>query len=423
VPETNATPRATRRSRGEPRRLLLDAARDLFARQDYRSTTTREIAEAAGVAEHLLFRNFGSKAALFREALVVPFTSFVDAFGETWRSLDPEGTDEEELAGQFAGPLYDLFVEHRGLVMTLWAADALGEDERAEAGIADVERALAVLGRISAEGHDLRGLRSSHPGLAAHSTVAMVAGMAAFRSSLFGARPPSRQAIVDELTQAILHAMYHDGRKFRRSRDRRAVERMTDLGKRILADRWPTGGRPVAGPGAGDPGHRLRRRGQRAVPGGVHRRRLLMQMLGDDGVAAPRLVGARLDDVGLRRAWGQFVDGIERLTDAGVVHADLALQRAVVARPAVVHRLPAGRRPGGQPPRLRPAAPRRHHHVHLVHPPGPRHRPRRRGLVRQPPHHRHLKGPPMATVVPTTAIVVETLVPEWLVELEVVAAG
>jgi hypothetical protein len=45
---------------------------------------TREIAQAAGVTEHLLFRNFGSKAALFREALVLPFTSFVDEFGRTW---------------------------------------------------------------------------------------------------------------------------------------------------------------------------------------------------------------------------------------------------------------------------------------------------------------------------------------------------
>jgi AcrR family transcriptional regulator len=201
--------RATRRSRGEPRRLLLDAARDLFARQDYRSTTTREIAEAAGVAEHLLFRNFGSKAALFREALVVPFTSFVDAFSETWRSVDPDVTDEEELAGQFVGQLYDLFVEHRGLVLTLWASDAMGEDELAEAGIADIERALAVLGRISAEGMDIRGMRASHPDLAAHSTVAMVAGMAAFRSSFFGARRPSRRDIVGELTQAVLHGFLH----------------------------------------------------------------------------------------------------------------------------------------------------------------------------------------------------------------------
>src|SRR6516225_7103387 len=84
---------ATRRPRGAPRGLLLDAARTLFARQDYRGTTTREIAQVAGVTEHLLFRHFGSKAALFREALVVPFTSFVDDFGRTWQSIVPEETD------------------------------------------------------------------------------------------------------------------------------------------------------------------------------------------------------------------------------------------------------------------------------------------------------------------------------------------
>lgn len=204
-----AATRATRRPRGEPRRLLLDAARQLFARQDYRSTTTREIAEAAGVAEHLLFRNFGSKAALFREALVQPFVTFIDEFDDMWRSISHGDNDEEAMARQFVGALYDLFVDHRGLVVTLWASDALSDEELAEAGIADVERALAVLGRIGAEGMDIRGQKPSDPDLTAHSTVAMVAAMAAFRSTFFGARRPSRDAIVDELTQAILHGFLH----------------------------------------------------------------------------------------------------------------------------------------------------------------------------------------------------------------------
>jgi AcrR family transcriptional regulator len=189
--------------------LLLDAARDLFARQNYSSTTTREIAEAAGVTEYLLFRHFGSKAALFREALVVPFTSFIDKFGETWRTVVPGVTNEDELARDFVGELYDLFVEHRGLIVTLLASEGLSDQEMAEAGIADVRRALAVLGRISTEGVAILQMQSSHPDLAAHSTVAMVAGMAAFRSTFFGARRPSRDAIVEELTQTILHGFLH----------------------------------------------------------------------------------------------------------------------------------------------------------------------------------------------------------------------
>src|ERR1700744_4436006 len=83
----------SRRPRGERRKLLLAAARSLFARQASRRPTTREIAEAGGVTEHLLFRNFGSKAGLFREVLVLPFTEFVDDFGRTWNSVVPEETD------------------------------------------------------------------------------------------------------------------------------------------------------------------------------------------------------------------------------------------------------------------------------------------------------------------------------------------
>lgn len=199
----------TRRPRGEPRRLLLDAARDLFARQDYRSTTTREIAQAAGVTEALLFRHFGSKAALFREALVEPFTTFIDEFGSTWQSLDPERTGEEELARHFVGRLYDVFVGHQGLLVTLMASESLTEEEIVEAGIADVRRAITLLGQISAEGMNLRSIGSAHPNLPAHSTVAMIAGMAALRSTYFGSRPPSRRVIVEELTQASLHGFLH----------------------------------------------------------------------------------------------------------------------------------------------------------------------------------------------------------------------
>jgi AcrR family transcriptional regulator len=199
----------SRRPRGEPRRLLLDAARELFARRDYRSTTTREIAEAAGVSEYLLFRHFGSKAGLFREALVLPFTNFVDDFGKTWQAVVPEETDEEELSQQFVGQLYDVLVEHRGLLLTLVAADGLSDEEIDGAGIADIRRALTVLSQISAEGMQIRGMRSNQPDLPAHSTVAMIVGMVAMRSTFFGAKPPSREAIVDELVQATLYGFLH----------------------------------------------------------------------------------------------------------------------------------------------------------------------------------------------------------------------
>jgi AcrR family transcriptional regulator len=211
VSAVKTSARAGRRPPGEPRRLLLDAARELFARKDYRSTTTREIAESAGVTEYLLFRHFGSKAGLFREALVLPFTNIVDEFALQWQTLVPEDTDEDKLARHFVEQIYDVVVEHRGLLLTLVASEAFSEEEVADAGIADIRRALRVLGQISVEGMQLRGMHSNQSELPAHSTMAMIVGMVALRSSFFGAKPPSRDAIVDELVQATLHGFLHRG--------------------------------------------------------------------------------------------------------------------------------------------------------------------------------------------------------------------
>ena len=83
---------------------------------------------------------------------------------------------KQELARRFVGQLYDLFVEHQGLLLTLMAAETLSEDELAETGIADIRRALTVLSQIGAEGMRIRGMRTSNPDLPAHSTVAMIAG-------------------------------------------------------------------------------------------------------------------------------------------------------------------------------------------------------------------------------------------------------
>ncbi|PWC52657.1 TetR/AcrR family transcriptional regulator [Azospirillum sp. TSO22-1] len=56
------------------RTLILDAALPLFARKGFAATTTKEIAQAAGVSEALIFKHFPSKASLY-EAI---FLSCID---------------------------------------------------------------------------------------------------------------------------------------------------------------------------------------------------------------------------------------------------------------------------------------------------------------------------------------------------------
>ena len=51
------------------RKAIVAAAVPLFARKGFAGTTTRELAEAAGISEALLFRHFPSKRSLYREIL------------------------------------------------------------------------------------------------------------------------------------------------------------------------------------------------------------------------------------------------------------------------------------------------------------------------------------------------------------------
>jgi AcrR family transcriptional regulator len=52
------------------RERIISAAADVYAQHGFRGATTRRIAEAAGVNEITIFRQFGSKEALMHEALM-----------------------------------------------------------------------------------------------------------------------------------------------------------------------------------------------------------------------------------------------------------------------------------------------------------------------------------------------------------------
>ena len=114
---------------------------------------------------------------------------------------------------------------------------------------------------------------------------------------------------------------YREGRQFRKSRDRRAVEAMSTYGKRLLQDRWtdhehdvmsvlhaagcrvpfPVGFTPADGGDCFD-----------------------MEYLGDRDGAAPQLARARLSPAQIRVAWEQLLDGLRTLTAAGWAHGDLS---------------------------------------------------------------------------------------------------
>jgi RIO kinase 1 len=110
---------------------------------------------------------------------------------------------------------------------------------------------------------------------------------------------------------------YRDGRKFAKSRDRRAVERMTSYGRSLRRARW-TGHELEVLERAWDAGVNV------PYPVGSRGDGMLMQYLGGDEGAAPRLAEARLERVALQDALDQLVANLHLLVRAGYVHADLS---------------------------------------------------------------------------------------------------
>ncbi|MCW1431272.1 TetR/AcrR family transcriptional regulator [Novosphingobium sp. JCM 18896] len=89
-------PEPKRRNLEQTRARILAAAADVFTRSGYANSGLREIAVQAEVAPSLVSRYFGSKAALFEEALVhvlranSVFTWQKVGFGEAMARLIPE---------------------------------------------------------------------------------------------------------------------------------------------------------------------------------------------------------------------------------------------------------------------------------------------------------------------------------------------
>jgi AcrR family transcriptional regulator len=77
----------------EPRERILQAAAELYGETGFRGTTTRRIAERAGVNEITLFRHFGSKTRLLHEAI-----KCAGAASHRCELSDPSGDPRADLA-------------------------------------------------------------------------------------------------------------------------------------------------------------------------------------------------------------------------------------------------------------------------------------------------------------------------------------
>ncbi len=135
---------------------------------------------------------------------MVPFLELVDEFEGTGQLGALAAPDGEDASRQFVGDLFDRFQANRGIVLTLWGAEADTVPDLAESGVGEeITDGLRRLIDVSTGGAGPRSRRSaSDDELGNRAVVAMVAGVALFGQSVFlGRRAPSRDDLVDELVR------------------------------------------------------------------------------------------------------------------------------------------------------------------------------------------------------------------------------
>lgn len=205
--------RASRRPRRDAaaiRSLLLNSALDLFAQRGFAGTSTREIALNAGVSEALLFRHFGTKVALFEEAVVKPFGRFINDYVDRWEADSEAHDDVAGLAQDYIGGLYDLLREHKHIVVALVATHAYEENLDhvvSKSFTVPMERLESLVTSLTAANQ----YPNVDSALATRATISMVMGMAVLDEWLYkpGKRRPARARVVNEMTQMLLHGMQH----------------------------------------------------------------------------------------------------------------------------------------------------------------------------------------------------------------------
>ena len=104
--------RAPSRASTGRRDALIAIAADLFAERGYRSTTVREIAEAAGVLSGSLYHHFDSKESIIDELL----SSYLDELLATYREIVTEGGTSILVLSRLVHAAFGSFDRHRAAI-------------------------------------------------------------------------------------------------------------------------------------------------------------------------------------------------------------------------------------------------------------------------------------------------------------------
>jgi AcrR family transcriptional regulator len=121
--------RRNRRSTEEILERILTAASEEFEKNGYTSATTSAIALKAGVAESLIFSNFGSKAKLFYESIFRPLQEHLVSFCDTHMLTENiPAQSKEEFRIRYIRELQEFVERHSQKFISLFVAQIYGHE-------------------------------------------------------------------------------------------------------------------------------------------------------------------------------------------------------------------------------------------------------------------------------------------------------
>ena len=192
------------------RELLLDVAGKAFSAKGFSVATMDSIAVEAGVATSVLYRNFPTKQALFREVTLQPFLHFLNEYRSTWTRQRRKPWDERKLMRAMLGEFYDSVRAHRHGVIGIASMDNLLDRDT----VAEMDSQLqSVFAEMLLIGEDESVRRGWFPKKSLDLSIRLVLGMVAASAvldSVFlptGKRRPSRKQVIDHLAALALYGL------------------------------------------------------------------------------------------------------------------------------------------------------------------------------------------------------------------------
>ncbi|GAC1395399.1 MAG: hypothetical protein NVS4B6_01580 [Mycobacterium sp.] len=197
--------------RGTAPQHLLNSAQQLFAERGYRGTTTKDIAQNAGVSENLIFRYFTSKSELMLASVVNPLFAILQRFSDDWRRNDAfRAQPHQDIVHSFVGEVVDLIDSHHGLARAMLNVVVERPPDFDTAAIGRrFSEVLRGMGPEMGEFLSGRELTSTNPGLVLRMGIISAITNVVLLTETYGEgeQPPTKAVIVDELTNFVVYGL------------------------------------------------------------------------------------------------------------------------------------------------------------------------------------------------------------------------